>query len=78
MRWRAVPGLDVARMRTTRCLLLGAGTLGCHVARTLLVSSDRLPGLFWWVVTGAGLLVVGRSVLNSPLSIQRMEMENIF
>ncbi|KAG2499228.1 hypothetical protein HYH03_002807 [Edaphochlamys debaryana] len=35
MRWRAVPGLDVGRLAGARCLLLGAGTLGCAVARTL-------------------------------------------
>ena len=36
MRWRAAPALDVARIGATKCLLLGAGTLGCSVARTLL------------------------------------------
>lgn len=28
MRWRAAPSLDVGRLATTKCLLLGAGTLG--------------------------------------------------
>ncbi|EFN52000.1 hypothetical protein CHLNCDRAFT_37099 [Chlorella variabilis] len=36
MRWRAAPSLDVGAIAATRCLLLGAGTLGCSVARTLL------------------------------------------
>ena len=36
MRWRLFPELDVARLAATRCLLIGAGTLGCAVARTLL------------------------------------------
>ena len=36
MRWRANPSLDVDAVRRQRCLLVGAGTLGCAVARTLL------------------------------------------
>ena len=36
MRWRILPTLDLERVKNTRCLLLGAGTLGCNVARCLL------------------------------------------
>ncbi|KAI9016019.1 hypothetical protein DFJ74DRAFT_635227 [Hyaloraphidium curvatum] len=36
MRWRAVPSLRLREISEARCLLLGAGTLGCYVARTLM------------------------------------------
>ncbi|TDL27707.1 E1-like protein-activating [Rickenella mellea] len=36
MRWRILPALDLEKVAATRCLLLGAGTLGCYVARTLM------------------------------------------
>ncbi|KAJ9098947.1 hypothetical protein QFC19_006171 [Naganishia cerealis] len=36
MRWRIMPALDLEKIAGTRCLLLGAGTLGCYVARSLL------------------------------------------
>lgn len=42
MRWRILPALDLEKVAQTRCLLLGAGTLGCYVARTLMVSDSQL------------------------------------
>lgn len=36
MKWRIAPELDLDVVRDSRCLLLGAGTLGSYVARNLL------------------------------------------
>ena len=38
MKWRVAPELDLEKIANTSCLLLGCGTLGCNVARCLMVS----------------------------------------
>jgi ubiquitin-like modifier-activating enzyme ATG7 len=57
MRWRAAPGLDVPSLARTRCLLLGAGTLGCAVARTLLA----------WGVRDITFVDSGRVAFSNPV-----------
>lgn len=37
MKWRMYPSLDVDMLGKLKCLLVGSGTLGCQVARDLLV-----------------------------------------
>ncbi|KAK0615891.1 E1-like activating enzyme [Bombardia bombarda] len=36
MKWRLAPNLDLDTVKNTRCLLLGAGTLGSYVSRNLM------------------------------------------
>lgn len=37
MKWRIMPNIDLEVVKNQKCLLLGSGTLGCNVARCLLV-----------------------------------------
>lgn len=57
MRWRLLPDLDLETVSQTKCLLLGAGTLGCNVARCLL----------GWGVRNITLVDNGRVSYSNPV-----------
>lgn len=56
MRWRAAADLDPGVVSRAKCLLLGAGTLGCAVAR----------GLLAWGVTRITFVDAGRVSYSNP------------
>jgi len=57
MRWRIMPSLDLEEVAAMKCLIVGSGTLGCNVARTLL----------GWGVNKITLVDNGKVSLSNPV-----------
>lgn len=66
MRWRIMPEIQLENIAATKCLLLGAGTLGCYVARTLL----------GWGVRNITLLDSSKVSYSNPVRQPLFEFED--
>ena len=69
MKWRLLPNLNTELLaHNTKCLLLGAGTLGCNVARTLL----------GWGVRNITLVDGGRVSYSNPVRQSLFEIADCY
>jgi ubiquitin-like modifier-activating enzyme ATG7 len=84
MRWRILPSLDLDKIASTKCLLLGAGTLGCYVARVLMVSVQPRTFCTWlngcfaqgWGVRNITLVDSARVSFSNPVRQPLFEFED--
>ncbi|KAL3317180.1 Autophagy protein 7 [Cichlidogyrus casuarinus] len=63
MLWRVMPSLNLSPIRDAKCLLLGAGTLGCNVARQLLSDADHQG----WGIQKITLVDNGKVSYSNPV-----------
>ena len=66
MKWRLLPELDIEKVQKTRCLLFGAGTLGCQLARNLL----------GWGVRNISFVDYGRVTHSNPVRQSLYDFED--
>ncbi|KAF4511799.1 hypothetical protein G6O67_001009 [Ophiocordyceps sinensis] len=66
MKWRLAPDLDLDRIKNSKCLLLGAGTLGGYVSRNLL----------GWGVRNITFVDYGRVSYSNPVRQPLFEFED--
>ncbi|CAM1500804.1 Fc.00g099660.m01.CDS01 [Cosmosporella sp. VM-42] len=66
MKWRIAPDLDLDTIRNTKCLLLGAGTLGSYVSRNLM----------GWGVRKITFVDYGRVSYSNPVRQPLFEFED--